>query len=54
MFYYVFDKNGRIIAKCGYEPSKEDIQQRDEDFIRTDESVDILKYKIVDRKLVKK
>ena len=51
MPYYVFKQNGKIVAKCDYKPSIQDIQSRQEKAVYIDKDVDILFYKIVNGKL---
>lgn len=52
MPWYVY-KDRKIIAKCYYEPSLEDISSRGEQKVFLEEDVDILDYEVVGGKLVK-
>ncbi|RLG29498.1 hypothetical protein DRN98_08330 [Methanosarcinales archaeon] len=52
MPWYVY-KGKKIIAKCYYEPSLEDISSRGEERIFLEEDVNISDYEIVNGKLIK-
>lgn len=44
--YYIFDKNGLCVVCCNYEPDKEDLNSRNEQFVEDDNDYDISKIKI--------
>ena len=39
--YYIFNKNGKLISTCDFEPNIEDLQSREEYFAKNEEELNI-------------
>lgn len=39
--YYIFNKSGKLVGTCDFEPDIEDLKSRDEYFVKNDEDLNI-------------